>query len=61
MGRRLLYPQCIFVGMNACVFSLVYILFSLVPLIVAIAIFTLAERKVMAAIQRRRGPNIVGF
>jgi NADH-quinone oxidoreductase subunit H len=28
---------------------------------VAVAYFTLAERKVMASIQRRRGPNVVGF
>ena len=27
----------------------------------SVAIFTLAERKVMGAIQRRRGPNVVGF
>ncbi len=33
----------------------------IVPLLVAIAFFTLAERKVMAAIQRRKGPNVVGF
>ena len=30
-------------------------------LLVAVAFFTLAERKVMGAIQRRSGPNIVGF
>ena len=36
--------------------------FSLVlPLLVAVAYMTLAERKVMAAIQRRKGPNIVGI
>jgi len=27
----------------------------------AVAVFTLTERKVMGAIQRRRGPNVVGF
>jgi len=30
-------------------------------LLIAIAYYTIAERKVMAAIQRRRGPNVVGF
>jgi len=30
-------------------------------LLIAVAFFTLAERKVMGAIQRRSGPNIVGF
>lgn len=31
------------------------------PLVVAVAYMTLAERKVMAAMQRRKGPNIVGI
>lgn len=33
---------------------------KIVCLLVAIAYFTLAERKIRAAIQRRRGPNVVG-
>tara|TARA_B110001450_G_C17653200_1_gene494138 strand:- start:1547 stop:2539 length:993 start_codon:yes stop_codon:yes gene_type:complete len=37
------------------------ILIIAVPLLVAIAYFTLAERKVLASIQRRRGPSIVGI
>jgi NADH-quinone oxidoreductase subunit H len=37
------------------------LLFKLIALLVAIAYYTIAERKVMAAIQRRRGPNVVGF
>lgn len=36
------------------------ILLIIVPLLVAVAYFTLAERKVLAAIQQRQGPNIVG-
>lgn len=32
----------------------------LVCLLIAIAYFTLAERKLMAAVQRRVGPNVVG-
>lgn len=42
-----------------------YILFKIVvviiPLLISVAYLTLAERKVMAAIQRRRGPNVVGL
>lgn len=33
---------------------------KLICLLVAIAYYTLAERKVMAAFQRRTGPNVVG-
>jgi len=40
---------------------LVLALGTIVPLLVAIAYYTLAERKVMASIQRRKGPNVVGF
>lgn len=40
---------------------LVPILITLVPIIISIAFFTLAERKIMATIQRRRGPNVVGI
>lgn len=32
----------------------------ILPLLIAIAYMTLAERKIMAAIQRRKGPNVVG-
>jgi NADH-quinone oxidoreductase subunit H len=37
------------------------ILIIVVPLLIAVAYFTLAERKVIASIQRRRGPNVVGM
>lgn len=37
------------------------ILLIIIPLLVAIAYMTLAERKVMAAMQRRKGPNVVGI
>jgi NADH-quinone oxidoreductase subunit H len=36
------------------------VLAIVVPLLLAVAYFTLAERKIMGAIQRRRGPNVVG-
>lgn len=36
------------------------ILVVIVPLLISVAYFTLAERKILGAIQRRRGPNVVG-
>jgi len=33
----------------------------LLPLLLGIAFFTLLERKILAAIQRRRGPNMIGI
>lgn len=33
----------------------------IVPLLIAVAYFTLFERKVIGSMQGRRGPNVVGF
>jgi NADH-quinone oxidoreductase subunit H len=44
--------------------TLIYILqilLIIVPLLISVAYFTLAERKIMASIQRRRGPNVIGY
>jgi len=41
--------------------TLLKILSIVVPLLIAVAYFTIAERKIMGAIQRRRGPNVVGY
>lgn len=43
------------------VIILLKILSTTVPLLLAVAFFTVAERKIMGAIQRRRGPNVIGF
>jgi NADH:ubiquinone oxidoreductase subunit H len=41
--------------------TFVFIFLKIILLLVSIAYFTLAERKIMGSIQRRRGPNVVGF
>jgi NADH-quinone oxidoreductase subunit H len=33
----------------------------IVPLLIGVAYLTLLERKAMASMQQRRGPNVVGF
>ena len=37
------------------------ILGVVVPLLIAVAFFTVAERKIMGIIQRRKGPNVIGY
>jgi NADH-quinone oxidoreductase subunit H len=37
------------------------ILSVVVPLLISVAYFTLAERKIMGSIQRRKGPNVIGY
>lgn len=36
------------------------VIFLIIPLVISVAFYTLTERKIIAAIQRRFGPNIVG-
>jgi NADH-quinone oxidoreductase subunit H len=43
------------------IITILKILSIVVPLLISVAYFTIAERKIMGAIQRRRGPNVVGF
>ena len=33
----------------------------IVPLLIAVAYFTTAERKIMGSIQKRKGPNVIGY
>jgi NADH-quinone oxidoreductase subunit H len=41
--------------------TILYFLSATLCLLIAVAYFTLIERQTLAAIQRRQGPNIVGF
>ena len=47
--------------MLATLFILLKILSIVIPLLISVAYLTLAERKLMASMQRRKGPNVVGF
>jgi NADH:ubiquinone oxidoreductase subunit H len=41
--------------------SLIEILLLILPVLLSVAFVTIAERKTMASMQRRLGPNIVGY
>jgi NADH-quinone oxidoreductase subunit H len=43
------------------IITILKILSIVVAILIAVAFFTLAERKILGAIQRRRGPNVVGI
>lgn len=48
----------------SCILTLFIIILGLsiiVPLLLTIAFYTIGERKAMGSIQRRKGPNVVGF
>ena len=43
------------------IYPILYSLLVIICILIAVAYFTLLDRKVMAAMQRRRGPNVVGI
>jgi NADH-quinone oxidoreductase subunit H len=47
--------------MTFIIVTLLKILSIVILVLLAVAYFTIAERKIMGAIQRRRGPNVVGY
>jgi NADH-quinone oxidoreductase subunit H len=47
--------------MIAVISIILKILAIVVPWLISVAYFTIAERKFMGSIQRRRGPNVIGF
>lgn len=47
--------------LSPTLFSIIEVLVVLLPALIGVAFVTVAERKTMASMQRRLGPNIVGF
>lgn len=42
-------------------FFALHFLSIIIPVLLVIAFFTVGERKLMAAVQRRKGPDVAGF
>ncbi len=60
-GSRGFDSRCLPFINTLMIILLLKILGIVVPLLLSVAYFTLAERKIIASIQRRRGPNVVGY
>jgi NADH:ubiquinone oxidoreductase subunit H len=45
----------------AIFYTVIYSLIIIICVLIAVAYFTLLDRKIMAAVQRRKGPNVVGI
>lgn len=43
------------------IYTILKIFTVIIPLLISVAYFTIAERKIMGIIQRRKGPNVIGF
>ncbi len=46
---------------NTIIISILEVLLVTVPVLLTVAFVTVAERKTMASMQRRLGPNVVGY
>jgi NADH-ubiquinone oxidoreductase chain 1 len=46
---------------SSTIISIIEVLLVSVPVLLTVAFVTVAERKTMASMQRRLGPNIVGY
>lgn len=56
-----IFQQILELFLNTILPTIGYILLIILPLLGAVAYLTLMERKVIAAMQLRKGPNVVGF
>lgn len=46
---------------NTYIYSVVEVLLDILPVLLTVAYVTVAERKTMASMQRRLGPNVIGY
>jgi NADH:ubiquinone oxidoreductase subunit H len=51
----------ILINIDNFILGFIIILFTLLGTLISVAYYTLFERKILAAMQRRRGPNVVGI
>lgn len=49
------------IELKTIICSLILVIVNIIPLLVCIAFFVVSERKVLGALQRRFGPNMVGY
>src|ERR1700738_3723771 len=42
-------------------FNIIYVVVTVLPILLSVAFVTIAERKTMASMQRRLGPDLVGI
>jgi NADH-ubiquinone oxidoreductase chain 1 len=61
-ARRIMkVTNIIKINMKNILFNLLEVLIVIVPVLLAVAFMTIIERKQLAAMQRRVGPNTVGY
>src|SRR6201992_2899071 len=59
--RKTIKKKILFMLHSYTIISIIEVLLVLLPILLAVAYVTVAERKTMASMQRRVGPNIVGY
>jgi len=61
IGCRPLYKQTLLSCNISLLIPLIEVLLVILPVLLSVAFVTVAERKTLASMQRRLGPNIVGY
>lgn len=63
-NRKVFIYYELFININLTyfiIFNILKILLVILPVLIGVAYITLVERKIIASIQKREGPNVVGF